>query len=102
MTTTAPRAAKVRSLRYDAVTGMLRLTVGQSVEAYSVHPLPTAAGVTQVALHKFAAADEVRYVVTLAGEVGRCSCPGHHYRGTCKHVAGIAALVSRGLLTAAE
>ena len=97
MTATKPAAA--RSLFFDRVTGMLRLAVGKSVEAYSVHVLP-GEGATQVALHKFAAADETRYLVTLAGESGRCSCPGHHYRGTCKHLAGVRTLIARGMLAA--
>ena len=97
-TTAAPRAA--RELTYDRLTGMLRLTVGKSVEAYSLHVLP-GEGATQVALHKFAAADETRYVVTVGGETGVCTCPAGFHGKPCKHVASVKVLVSRGLLTAA-
>ena len=98
MTTTATKPAAARSLFFDAVTGMLRLTVGKSVEAYSLHVLPAGGGVTQVALHKFAADEPTRYLVTLAGECGRCSCPGHHYRGTCKHKDSVMRLIETGRL----
>ena len=98
-TTAAPRAA--RELTYDRLTGMLRLTVGKSVEAYSLHVLP-GEGATQVALHKFAAADETRYIVTIAGEFGRCTCPAGSYGKSCKHEASVRMLLARGLLTAAE
>ena len=95
MTTTAPRAA--RELTFDRVTGMLRLAVGKSVEAYSLFVLP-GEGATQVALHKFNAADETRYVVTVGGETGVCTCPAGRYGKSCKHVAGVKVLIARGLL----
>ena len=98
-TTAAPRVA--RELTYDRMTGMLRLTVGKSVEAYSLHVLP-GEGATQVALHKFAAADETRYIVTTSGGVGRCTCPAGFYGKPCKHLAATNVLLARGLLTAAE
>ena len=97
-TTAAPRVA--RELTYDRMTGMLRLTVGKSVEAYSVFVLPVA-GVTQVALHKFAATDETRYIVTINGEFGRCTCPAGRHDKLCKHEASVRMLLARGLLTAA-
>ena len=100
MTTTVAKPAAVRTLDYDRMTGMLRLTVGKSVEAYSVHMLPVA-GVTQVALHKFAAESETRYIVTINGEFGRCTCPAGRHDKPCKHVASVKVLISRGLLTAA-
>lgn len=95
MTATKPAAA--RHLFFDAVTGMLRLTVGKSVEAYSLFVLP-GVGATQVALHKFAAADETRHIVTVAGESGVCTCPAGRYGKPCKHVASVKVLVARGLL----
>ena len=101
MTATVAKPAKVRTLDYDSLSGMLRLTVGKSVEAYSVFVLPVA-GVTQVALHKFAATDETRYIVTINGEFGRCTCPAGRHDKLCKHVSATRVLISRGLLTAAE
>ena len=100
MTATKPAAA--RSLFFDRITGMLRLTVGKSVEAYSVHVLPAGEGVTQVALHKFAADEDTRYVVTLAGDVAVCNCPAGRYGKVCKHTGSVKALVSRGMLAATE
>ena len=99
MTTTAAKPA--RELTYDRMTGMLRLTVGRSVEAYSLHVLP-GEGATQVALHKFAAADETRYVVTVGGDVAVCNCPAGRWNKPCKHKSAVVVLLARGLLTAAE
>ena len=98
MTTTA---APARSLTYDALTGMLRLAVGKSVEAYSLHVLP-GEGATQVALHKFAAESETRYIVTVGGDVAVCNCPAGRWNKPCKHKSAVVVLLARGLLNAAE
>ncbi len=40
--------------------------------------------------------DTARYNVCLNGEQSTCDCPGHSYRGRCKHVDGLTVLRQRG------
>lgn len=43
--------------------------------------------------------EEDGYFVVLDGPDSRCSCKGCQYRGTCRHIQGINALIRAGKLT---
>ena len=94
-TTTAPRAAKVRSLRFDADEQMLVLTVGGVGTAFALFEMPCLAG----RMFRLGRADMTeKYTIAVVGAESACNCKSALYRKTCRHQDAIRVLLSRGLL----
>jgi hypothetical protein len=88
----------MRSLSYEPLLGILTLRVDGVATHYGLdrlaHEYGPAVGLYR--LMKFGSSDI--HVVTRAGAVGRCTCPGFRFRGGCRHVDALAALALSGRL----
>ena len=71
---------------------------GQVKNGYILTPMPSAFGTA----YRLGKADvggcNVEYDVLLNGRETSCTCPGHAYRGKCKHVEALEALIAAGKL----
>jgi hypothetical protein len=95
-----PRPRPRRSIRlvlgsHPDGHGLVWITVGKKVDPYWLSCLPAAAGERAFCLEK---PDGQIHHVALLADGQTCDCPGFTYRGRCKHVAGLAALVHAGKL----
>lgn len=100
MTTTAPRAAKVRTLRFDQLTRVLLVVVGKAREAYHLHDVPTDhADTIRVRFVKHADGSK-RTVTVLASGTAWCDCEAGHYGKPCRHVSAVAKMISLGMIVA--
>src|SRR5262245_38820126 len=99
------RKTKSRSARYDALVGVLYLTVdGKDAGSYWLDRLyPDQAGAAAVRLTKFAAdlqgGGPDHYDVMVCGPEKSCECMGFLRHGHCKHSDSLAALVAAGKLS---
>jgi hypothetical protein len=88
----------MRSLSYEPLLGILTLRVDGVATHYGLdrlaHEYGPAVGLYR--LTKFGSS--AGQVVTLAGGAARCTCPGFRFRGRCRHVDALAALVESGRL----
>jgi hypothetical protein len=66
---------------------------------YCLAPLPSDHG-RAFRLRKLEADGGEAHVVDLAADGPTCSCPGHSYRGACKHLDALLALQAQGKLDA--
>jgi hypothetical protein len=91
----------------DGLPGSLQITIGKEVHQYDVHPIPSDFGtafrlikyeLVRQADNTFELQDTARYNVLLNGEQSTCDCPGHTYRGKCKHVDALTTLRQRNLI----
>ena len=74
------------------------------LRAYVLTPLPSEIGGAAYRLGKADNGDghAEEYDVLLHGRETSCTCPGHTYRGKCKHVEALEALTAAGKLAAAK
>jgi hypothetical protein len=96
-----PRSAKLMQLPGGSL--ILWLTVADQTQAYSVTPLASDFGAA-FHLHKADRGDGQTelYDVLLHGRQSSCTCKGNTYRGKCKHVEALTALVQSGKLAVRE
>lgn len=96
-----PRSAKLTTLNNGYK--VLWLTVGDAIQTYGLTPLSSDFG-TAYHLLKADRGDGPgeEYDVLLNGRDSSCTCKGNNYRGHCKHVEALAALVKSGTLAVAS
>jgi SWIM zinc finger len=86
----------VRPPSLDGV-GVFSVRVGAESSFYTLREIPCQIGGRGFAVHRLGLG--VLYHVRVgAPEDCSCDCPGFTYRGRCKHVLGLLALVNRGQL----
>jgi hypothetical protein len=78
--------------------GIVRIWVGREYADYFLTPMPADFGrafkVEKVGLH----ANDPPYHVNIDGDQRSCECQGFLHHGHCKHVDGLAALLTAGRL----
>ncbi len=99
--TRKPRSPQPRSATLTTMTHgklCLWLAIGDTIGSYTLTPLPSDFG-TAYRLGK-ATADgcSEEYDVLLAGRESSCTCKGNTFRGHCKHVEALQALIQSGKL----
>ena len=105
--TRQPATKKARSATVQPLAGggtVVWLTVNGQALAYRLTPLASDFGAA-FRIRKCVYAEGKRgeeYDVLLFGKQSSCTCPGHTYRGHCKHVEALAALVQSGKLAVPE
>jgi hypothetical protein len=99
-----PRAKPARSITMqqapnaDGKGAIVEITVGKETDFYFVDKVPSDFG-TAFELEKCNYdGDDETYHVNLDGQRSSCTCPGHTYKGKCKHVDGLQVLVNLGKL----
>jgi hypothetical protein len=112
-TKSRPRVKPERRIRIlhpirDNNAAVIAITVGKDEGVYAVRPMPsdfgTAFHLIKGELIEDADAETLRlrnaaeYDVLLNGRESSCTCPGHTYRGKCKHVDGLTTLRQRNLI----
>lgn len=91
------REPKTRSATIS-LAGVLTLTeAGRPETSFWLTPVRSDWG-RAYRLDKFRAEGGETYRVCLSPEDGRhsCTCPGHSYRGKCRHVSALLAIVAAG------
>lgn len=92
-------AEKTRSVRLLVnAGGLLAIMIndGKKREAYQVDDVPSQIGGRGFQLTK--ATDGAVYHCRVAGQFSTCDCPGGTYRGACKHLGALQALVSKNAI----
>jgi hypothetical protein len=88
--------AKTRTVRFDAATQTLTITVAGRESAYAVEEYDRVEGGRGFALVKLGPKPE-QYDVLVADHEHSCTCGDATYRGTqCKHHAALCALILAG------
>jgi hypothetical protein len=98
-------ANKDRSLRIlsekDGVA-IVRVIDGKVSDDYRVERIPADFGkgfsITKV-VGEVGPSSDAKHQVCIGNDgVDSCSCPGHVYRGHCRHIAAIKVLIQRGFI----
>jgi hypothetical protein len=92
-----------RTLRWEATEGYylgrLTLTVGKEVDAYLVREVEVGADFGRgFAVEHLTDGQSYDVNVTTPANYSTCDCPGHTYRGRCKHCDALISLIARDLI----
>lgn len=81
---------------------VLTLTAGDEMRGYLLTPIPSdfGAGFHLVKGDNGDGSPHEEYDVLLDGRESSCTCPGNTYKGRCKHLDAIQALVNAGKIAA--
>jgi hypothetical protein len=93
------RSPVARTIRKTA-PGQVTIKAGNLEDCYTLVEIPCGGAFDGrgFVCEKFGAAEPYHVFLSRNGQNDTCDCPGGTYRGKCKHVAGLRALLSRGRL----
>ena len=86
----------IRSPDIDGI-GVFRIAVGEDASFYTLHEIPCEIGGRGFAVHKLGLG-ELYHVRVGRRQDCSCECLGFLYRGKCRHILGLLALIRQGLL----
>ena len=86
----------VRSPDRDGV-GVFRITAGRTTAFYTLHELRCDIGGRGFAVHRLGLGN-LYHVRVGEPEDCSCECKGYLYRGLCRHILGLLALIREGKL----
>jgi SWIM zinc finger len=100
--TTAPQPKPSRSIRLirapnENGVGVFRVTVGEDNGYYILRELPCLIGGRGFEVHRLGLGN-LYHVRVGKDEECSCECKGFLYRGQCRHVLGLRALIRQGKL----
>jgi hypothetical protein len=91
----------------DSSAGVIAITIDSKEDVYAVQRLSADFGVAYHIVkgeleeqedNTLKLKNAAEYDVLLNGRESSCTCPGHTYRGHCKHVDGLTTLRQRNLI----